>query len=131
MKKKTKKIVVEKKEYVYVINSKYEYVQGVSNITLSISLKEQKNVTCLFRICTWEDVIAGSPLLVGVSIMNVTTKEHEKFNLHSPKIVRQFVLYGLENGWDGSNRMEFKDGLEIISRLGYDISWLKPAQKLC
>lgn len=34
-------------------------------------------------------------------------------------------MYGLENGWRGSNRIEFSDGLEILEDMGYDVLWLK------
>ncbi|WP_199615315.1 hypothetical protein [Paenibacillus alkalitolerans] len=127
MKKKTRNIIVGDKEYVYVINQKYN--QHVSYISLSISLKGLKNITCSFHFCTWDDPVTGSPLLVGVPLKNIATRNIENFNLHYPRTVRQFVVYGLENGWNGVNRIEFNDGLQIISKLGYDVSWLKPELK--
>lgn len=124
MKKKTREINVDVRSYVYVINQKY--YQGVCEITLSISLKGLKNMTCSFHFCTWDDPISGSPLLVGVPLKKGTSSDIESFNLHYPKIVKQFVLYGLGNGWNGANRIEFNDGLAILSNLGYDVLWLKP-----
>ncbi|WP_379140983.1 hypothetical protein [Paenibacillus sp. sgz500992] len=124
MKKSTREINVRDKKYVYVIKQKYH--QGACQITLSISLKELKNITCSFHFCTWDDPISGSPLLVGVHLKKITSGDIEGFNLHYPGIVKQFVLYGLENGWNGSNRIEFNDGLEILSNMGYDVLWLKP-----
>lgn len=124
MKKKIREINIGEIEYVYVINQKYH--QAVSEITLSIALKGLKNITCSFSFCTWDDPITGSPLLVGVPLKKIASGNIENFNLHYPKIVKQFVLYGLENGWNGANRIEFNDGLEILSKLGYDILQLKP-----
>ncbi|NQX57954.1 hypothetical protein [Paenibacillus qinlingensis] len=123
MKKKTREINVGEKEYVYVINEKYH--QGVSEISLSISLKGLKNIICSFRFCTWEDHM-GSPLCVGVPLKKIASGKFEIFNLHNPRTVKQFVMYGLENGWNGANRIEFNNGLEILSNLGYDVSPLKP-----
>lgn len=126
MKKKTREINVGEKEYVYVINQKYQH--GVSEISLSISLKGLKNISCSFHFCTWDDPISGSPLLVGVSLKKIATGNIENFNLHYPRTVKQFILYGLDNGWNGANRIEFNNGLEILSKLVYDVSWLIPGQ---
>lgn len=46
------------------------------------------------------------------------------------KIIVDFILYALENGWTGENIIEFQDGLEIISKTGYEVSWLKPEKRL-
>ncbi|MEK8133084.1 hypothetical protein WMW72_34985 [Paenibacillus filicis] len=124
MKKKTRKIIVNEKEYLYLINSRYH--QHISRITLKISLKGAKSLTCTYLFDTWDDPITGSPLLVGVSLKNLETNNIENFNLHYPKTIREFVLYSLKNGWSGENVIEFKNGLEIISEMGYDISALKP-----
>lgn len=123
MKKKTREIKVQDKNYVYVINQKYH--QGVSKITLSVSLKGQKNVTCSFQFCTWDDPISGSPLLVGAHLKKTASDDIEDFNLNYPGVVKQFIVYSLENGWSGSNRIEFSDGLEILENMGYDVLWLK------
>ncbi|RXZ77637.1 hypothetical protein EBB07_30505 [Paenibacillaceae bacterium] len=123
MKKKTREINVGEYEYVYVINQKYH--QGVSEVTLSISLKGRKNMTCSFRFCTWDDPIMGSPLLVGFPLKKLVSGTIEKFNLHSSRTVKHFVLYGLENGWNRTNRIEFNDGLVILRKLGYDVLPLK------
>lgn len=128
MKKKTRKIIVGEKEYSYVINQNYK--QNLSYISLKISLRGFKNLTCTFLFCTWDDSNTGSPLLVGVALKNKETNNIENYNLHYPRIIRVFILYGLENGWTGENIIEFQDGLEIISKMGYDVSWLKPEKRL-
>ncbi|NOU70292.1 hypothetical protein GC098_02370 [Paenibacillus sp. LMG 31458] len=128
MKKKTRRIIVGEKEYLYLI--KQEYRQNSSNISLKIFLKGLKNLTCTFLFCTWDDPITGSPLLVGVDLKNKETNNTENYNLHYPRTIRDFILYGLENGWTGENIIEFQDGLYIISEMGYDISWLKPEKRL-
>ncbi|QUL56651.1 hypothetical protein KDC22_09280 [Paenibacillus tritici] len=86
MNKKTRKIKVQDKNYVYVINQKYH--QGVSEINLSVSLKGQKNVTCSFQFCTWDDPISGSPLLVGVHLKKRASDDIEGFNLNYPGVVK-------------------------------------------
>ncbi|KAF6630604.1 hypothetical protein H6F38_14350 [Paenibacillus sp. EKM208P] len=123
MKKKTRKIYIGEKEYLYVINQKYH--NGINEITLSISLKELKNTIISFHFCTYDDSIVGSPLLVGAPLKEIVTGNIENLNLHHPRVVRLFVLYGLENGWNELSRMEF-DGLKALYELGYDSSWLKP-----
>lgn len=128
MKKKTRKIIVGENEYLYVIDQKYN--QQLSNISLKISLKVLKNITCTFFFCTWDDPITGSPLLVGTSLTNKDTNKIEKYNLHNPRTIRDFILYGLENGWTGKNVIEFQDGLDIIGKMRYDISWLEPVTRL-
>ncbi|MBA2942508.1 hypothetical protein HZF08_29980 [Paenibacillus sp. CGMCC 1.16610] len=124
MKKKIRQIIVGEKEYVFVINNHYN--QGVSEVSLSISLKKLKNMICLFHFCTWDDPITGSPLLVGFPLRKIGTGDIENFNLHYPRIVKHFIQYGLENGWNGANRIVFNDGLEILSKFGYDVIPLKP-----
>ncbi|WP_054941294.1 hypothetical protein [Paenibacillus ihuae] len=42
------------------------------------------------------------------------------------RAVRDFIVYGLENGWTGDNVIVFQDGLDILGELGYDVSWLRP-----
>ncbi len=93
MKKKTRKIIVGEKEYLYVINQ--EYKQNLSNISLKISLMGLKNLTCTFLFCTWDDSISGSPLLVGVALKNKETNNIENYNLHYPRNIRDFILFGL------------------------------------
>ncbi|MGY4760339.1 hypothetical protein ACVNS2_12210 [Paenibacillus caseinilyticus] len=126
MKKKTREINVEEKKYVYVINQKDH--QGISEISLSISLKGLKNMACTFNFCTWDDPISGSPLLVGVRLKNLFTNDMESFNLHYPRTVKRFILYGLGNGWNGTSRIELNDGLGILSNMGYDVIWLMPGR---
>ncbi|BFH61855.1 hypothetical protein PAJ34TS1_24470 [Paenibacillus azoreducens] len=75
--------------------------------------------------CTWDDPIAGSPLLTGVHLKNKETNDVVNYNLHYPKTIRNFILYGLNNGWTGHNIIEFQDGLEIMSKIGYDVSRIK------
>ncbi|MNO14428.1 hypothetical protein D3C76_40710 [compost metagenome] len=115
--------MIGEKEYFYVINQ--EYKQNSSYISLKVSLKGFKNSSCTFLICTWDDPIMGSPLLVGVDLKNKQTNITERYNLHYPRTIRSFILYGLENGWTGENNIVFQDGLYIISVMGYDVSWLK------
>jgi len=122
MKKKTREIMIGESTYAYLINEKYN--QGMSEISLVISFKERKNITCSFQFCTWDDPIIGSPLLVGIPLKNLETETIEKFNLYYPKIVKQFILFGLKNGWNESTRLEFNDGLEILSQLGYEVDHL-------
>ncbi|MDY7992390.1 hypothetical protein UY286_15445 [Paenibacillus polymyxa] len=55
MKKKTRKIIVGEKEYLYVINQKYN--QHLSNISLKISLKSLKNLTCTFLFYTDHEIL--------------------------------------------------------------------------
>ncbi|AJS59308.1 hypothetical protein [Paenibacillus sp. IHBB 10380] len=61
MKKKTRKIIVGEKEYIYVLNQKYN--EKSSNITLKVSIKGLKKLTLTFFFCTWDDPNTGSPLL--------------------------------------------------------------------
>ncbi|MFF2484611.1 hypothetical protein [Paenibacillus sp. NPDC058071] len=124
MKKKIRTINVGEKKYVFMINNKYNH--GANEVSLSVSVKELKNKTCSFHFHTWDDPITGSPLLVGFHLKKKATGNIENFNLHYPRIVKHFILYGLENGWNGANRIVFNDGLEILSELGYDVLPLKP-----
>ncbi|SMF87797.1 hypothetical protein SAMN05661091_3929 [Paenibacillus uliginis N3/975] len=124
MKKKTRNMIIDEKEYVYVLNQKYN--EKRSHITLKVSLKDKKNLTLTFLFCTWDDPITGSPLLIGVDLKNKKTNKVETFNLHHPKTIKKFILYGLRNGWTGENIIEFQNGLEILSEMGYDIAWLTP-----
>lgn len=127
MKKKTREINVGEKKYIYVINQKH--LHDISEISLTISLKGLKNITCSFHFCTWDDPVSGSTLFVGVPLKKIASGNIEHFNLHYPRTDKQFILYALENGWNGANRIEFNDGLEILSKLGYDVLSLKPENK--
>jgi hypothetical protein len=64
-------------------------------------------------------------LLVGVSLQHAALGSAQAFNLHAPHIVRQFVLFALDNGWTGEQALMFDDGLEVLHELGYDVSGLK------
>ncbi|MCY9516196.1 hypothetical protein [Paenibacillus apiarius] len=128
MKKKTREIVVCGKEFSYVINQKYNH--NSSNISLKISQRGFKKFTCTFLFCTWEDPVTGSPLLVGVALKNKKTIKMENYSLHYPITIRDFILYGMENGWTGENIIEFQDGLEIIGEMGYEDAWLRPGNRI-
>ncbi|AZK45177.1 hypothetical protein [Paenibacillus lentus] len=126
MKKKTREIFINGRKYSYVINIKY--IQHKSQITLRISVEGSRNNTCTYRFVTWDDAIAGCPLLVGVTIKIKETNEITKFNLHHPKQISRFILFALDNGWNGESTMEYHDGLEIMSRMGFDVEWLRPGR---
>ncbi|UNK20300.1 hypothetical protein MNQ98_09925 [Paenibacillus sp. N3/727] len=78
MKKKTRRMIIDKKEYVYVLNQKYN--EKRSHIMLKVSLKDKKNLTLTFFFSTWDDPVTGSPLLVGVDLKNNETNIVETFN---------------------------------------------------
>ncbi|MBD3918950.1 hypothetical protein H8B09_09315 [Paenibacillus sp. PR3] len=92
---------------------------------MNISPKELKNNICSFLFDTWDDPIAGSPLFVGISLNELGSGHLDTINLQHPRLVRQFIMYALDHGWTGAQRITFPDGLEVIQRLGYDVSLLK------
>ncbi|MGZ7443254.1 hypothetical protein [Paenibacillus sp. TH7-28] len=108
MKKKTREIRVCEKEYIYVINQKYS---------------QQKSM--ISKFCTWDNPIAGSPLLTGVALKNRERNHTENVNLHRPKWISELTQYALDHGWTGGNCMEFPDGLDILDQMGYDVDWLR------
>lgn len=123
MRKKTRVIKICEKEYTYVINQKYS--QQKSIISIKIALKDFKKYTCTFKFCTWDNPIAGNPLLTGAALKNRERNHIENVNLHRPKWIKELTQYALDYGWTGENCIEFPDGLDILDRMGYDVDWLR------
>lgn len=124
MKKKTRKISVDGKEYVYVLQQKYN--GNECYITVRIYPRVNKNSALTFHFSTWDDPIAGCPLYTGVNVLNKESNRAECMNLNHPARIEQFINYGVRKGWMGDTAIEFHNGLDIMAEMGYDIAWLKP-----
>ncbi|WP_334076635.1 hypothetical protein [Paenibacillus sanfengchensis] len=122
MKQKIRNIMVRDKEYVYVLTSKYS--NGKSLVRLTVSWKECKRFACTFKFSTWDHPLAGSPLLTGVDLRNKKTNNTERFNLHHPKRIEEFIIYALDQGWNGETSIEYPNGLDILNQMGFDTEFL-------
>lgn len=123
---KPRKIVVKDTEFVYTLNARYEATDGTSRVALTLFRAESRRRAFAFVFHTWEDVIAGSPLMVGIDLRHLETGQTERWNLHHPGRVRLFVLYALDCGWDGSAETEAVDGIDVLEEMGWEAETLRP-----
>lgn len=121
---KLRKIIVEDEVYLYVMKGNIDFSSQVSTLSLKIFLSDYKQTPLFVNFVTWDDPIIGHPLNFGFPLFKSLTGEKEVVNLNRPKYVRACILFGLEKGWNGKNKLEPLDGLEILSNLGYDVSIL-------
>lgn len=121
---KLRKITVEDNVYLYGMKGSIDFSSRESTLTIKIFLKDYKKTPLRVDFVTWDDPIIGHPLNFGFPLFKVLTDEKEVVNLNRPKYIRECILYGLEKGWNGKNKLEPLDGLGILSNLGYDVSIL-------
>lgn len=121
-----RKITVEDNVYLYKSVTGFGGSTDIATFEITIFLEHCKQTPLKINFITWEDAYAGNPLSTGVKLMRSSTKEEEIVNLNRPKYIREFILYGLQMGWNGRNKIEPIDGLKILMSLDYDVSSLHP-----
>ncbi|WP_149093813.1 hypothetical protein [Paenibacillus terrae] len=124
MKKKIRQIVVEGQTYEYLLN--HHFVNGQSINVLKVFWEGKKIAPLLVTFLTWNDPIGGSPLATGVELYHHRSGVSEIYNLNYPKIVRAWILHGLESGWTGKETWEIEDALSTMTDMGYEAQWLRP-----
>lgn len=123
-----RKITVEDNVYLYKSVTGFGGSTDIATFEITIFLEHYKLTPLKINFITWEDAYAGNPLSTGVKLMRLSTKEEEIVNLNRPKYIREFILYGLQMGWNGQNKIEPIDGLKILMSLDYDVSSLYPKE---
>jgi len=124
-----RKITVEENVYLYKSTTGFGLNSEIATFEITIFLKDFKQTPLKINFITWEDLYTGNPLNTGVNLIRLTAKEEEFVNLNRPKYIRECILYGLKIGWNGKNKLESIDGLEILESLGYDVSSLHPKEE--
>lgn len=124
MKKNIRQITIDQHIYVYVLHSSYQ--QERWQVSLKITLLNQKNTALIFHFLTWDDIITGCPLLVGIKLYDCNIKEAVMYNLNHPARVRELIEYGLSYKWTGEKTVEYADGLIVLEDIGYDSDILRP-----
>ncbi|OWR32377.1 hypothetical protein CDO73_01860 [Saccharibacillus sp. O23] len=124
-----RKIVVNDQQFVYTLNAQYDGIDGTSRVALTLFRAESRRRAFAFRFHTWEDVVAGSPLMVGIDLRYRETGGIERWNLHHPGRVRLFVLYALESGWGGNAETDAVDGIGVLEELGWEAEMLRPGNE--
>ncbi len=122
MKRKLKQIVVEDTNYLYTM--KDQYLWGKNKLTVRIFLDGSKSTPLIVEFLTIDDYYMGQLLKTGVYLRNENTQTKEQVNLNRPKFIRDLILEGIQQGWNGTNRIGIQDGLTYLKKLGYDINSL-------
>ncbi|PWN60731.1 hypothetical protein [Chryseobacterium oncorhynchi] len=126
MKNKLRKIVVDHKEYLYLVTDKYHHGTETNTLTVKIFVSGNKQSPLIIDFLTFDDYIMGQPLKSGISLVNNITDSIEIVNMNEPKYIRQLIVQGLKNGWIGENMMERQNGLNYLKELGFEIEKLQP-----
>lgn len=126
---KLRKITVNENVYLYKMQGEVHLVTEDSVLSVKIFLKDYKLTPLVLHFHTWDDPIIGFPLNNGFPLLNSLTGEEEKINLNRPKYIRECILYGEKEGWNGKNKLEPLDGLKMLEDLGYETSVLLPKTK--
>jgi hypothetical protein len=126
MKTKLRKITVDERAYLYHIRTDYYYTANVNKLTLTIFLNGEKRTPLVVDFLTLDDLYKGQPLNVGIELLNVNSNEQIRVNINEPKYIREFILLGIKNGWEGINKIPKQNGLEYLTEIGFDVSQLKP-----
>lgn len=126
MKNKLRKIVVDHKEYLYLVTDRYHHGTETNTLTVKIFVSGNKQSPLIIDFLTFDDYIMGQPLKSGISLVNNMTDSIEIVNMNEPKYIRQLIVQGLKNGWIGENMMERQNGLNYLKELGFEIEKLQP-----
>jgi hypothetical protein len=71
----------------------------------------------------------GQILKSGVKLTNNIKNTEDNVNINEPKYIRELILQGRENGWTGTNKLEKQNGLNYLTKLGYETDILLPTNK--
>lgn len=126
MSSEKRKMTLKNREFVYALRDRFDPATGRSLVSLNFFAAERRNGECRFHFQTWDNVIAGSPLMVGIDLKFKKSGGIERWNLHDPKRVRLLLSYALERGWNGENHRIFEDGIGILEELGWAANMLRP-----
>ncbi|KAF2082855.1 hypothetical protein [Flavobacterium sharifuzzamanii] len=121
-----RKIKIEDNLYLYKMLGKINSEASTGILSIKVFLNGWKQSPLQIDFVTWDDSLIGYPLNTGFPLLNSFTGEKDIINLNRPKYIKECVLYGLKNGWDGKNKVQILDGLKMLEDLGYDISVLIP-----
>lgn len=121
---KLRKITIDKSEYLYKISIDY-YSVGANKVTLTAFLSGHKLTPLVIDFLTLDDLYKGEPLHVGEQLLNLKTSELVRVNINEPKYIRELILLGIKNGWEGTNIIPNQNGLEYLTEMGFDISNIK------
>ncbi|HEY9262039.1 hypothetical protein [Chitinophaga sp.] len=125
MKSKLRKIVVDDIDYRYYISfNEYGYRGG--DMVVKIFLNGKKSTPLILHFLTFTDPIKGHPLNTGFDLFNRLTGSKVTVNIHEPKYIRELILEGLERGWTGTNRIDKQNGIDYLTKWGFDTSSLSP-----
>nr|WP_294787996.1 hypothetical protein [uncultured Flavobacterium sp.] len=125
---KLRKIIVEDNVYLYKCITGLGLTTEIATFEITVFLQNYRQTPLKISFITWEDLYAGNPLNTGINLTKLVTKEKEVVNLNRPKYIRECILYGFRIGWNGKNKVESIDGLEILKSLGYDLTFLYPKE---
>ncbi len=121
-----RRITIEDNVYLYKSVTGFGTGIDIATFEITIFLENYKLTPLRINFITWEDMYAGNPLKTGIKLTKLSTKEEEVVNLNRPKYIREFILYGLNLGWNGKNKVESINGLKMLISLDYDVSILHP-----
>lgn len=124
VKNKLRKIIVNEQEFLWYIKGTVHLPNGT--IQLKIFLSGETKHPLLIAFTTRDDPGIGFPLNYGYPLYNRLRSEVETVNLNLPGYIRKIILYALEQGWNGKNKVSLPDGLTILHALGYDTEVLFP-----
>lgn len=78
---------------------------------------------------TIEDEFIGQPLNGNIKLLNRTTQTEDNINLNEPKYIPKLIDWGIEQGWNGSNKTAPLNGLLFLQLLGYDTTPLQTKER--
>ncbi|KAB1230404.1 hypothetical protein [Chryseobacterium viscerum] len=128
MKNKLRKIVIDNKEYLYIVTDQFHFETETNTLTLKVFLSGQKKTPLIIQFVTVEHYIIGQPLKSGITLKNKITDSEDEINLNEPKYIRQLILQGIKNGWSGTNPMAIQDGLIYLNEMGFETDELSPGK---
>ncbi|MBE8727616.1 hypothetical protein [Flavobacterium hungaricum] len=126
MKNKLRKIILNGFQYLYIVTDQYHSNTETNTLTIKVFLEGHKKTPLILDFLTIDHPYAGQQLKSGVALINKLSNTTEIVNLNEPKLIRQLILKGLQNGWTGIDLLEKQDGLLYLSAMGYEIEILKP-----
>ncbi|MFD0712948.1 hypothetical protein [Paenibacillus sp. GCM10027626] len=124
MKNKLRTITIGNQPYVYRLSM--HIMNGTCTSQLKVFAEDSKLHPLIIYIRTWDDPIAGCPLQTGFLLYNMATGTESLYNLNHPQRVREWIEYGVINGWDGTQQIEILDGVAAMREMGYEMDKLLP-----
>jgi len=121
MKTKLRKINHNGQDFLFTVSRNYGVPRTGPTLSVRVFLGKFKETPLTIELESEIDY-RGNPFFDGVIMENTETGKKEEINANDPELIREYIIYAKDKGWNGRTTAPVIDGLEILKEWGYNIT---------